>query len=321
MNSANQILNLLENTKFSTENDIVVLQSGMDLLFKHGAKLWEKGAKERQALLELLGGKIIISREAWQKSKGLEPLVSFAQGCILITLSLLNGIGRSPIAIQKTESGYKIKILSKLQSINLVPGLFDTETEKLIKEFKHSFFGRTLDADLGKNDLTIIKETLKETVTRLKTERSFIEKIADNPLQIFTPQIGVENLSGALFLVISALPAEAMNTLLMQIGSYLPNDLEAKTEDRLSVNARSYLTTATLDLSELFKKARLLLKLYSGKQRVIISIIVQEKVQDFFKKLLDNTEVRQQVKNHLLTTAQEQFDLRIRIFDGLLKLL
>ncbi|GBR76024.1 hypothetical protein NO2_0641 [Candidatus Termititenax persephonae] len=321
MNATTQILNLLENTKFSAENDLAVWQIGLDMIFKQSARLWEKGTKERQLLLDLLGGKIILSRPAWQKTKGLEPLVVFVQGSVLITLSLLNGIGRSPIAVQKTSSGYKMKILSKLQSIAITPGLFDAETEKLVQEFKHSFFGRALDADFGKNDLLIIKETLKETLARLKNEKAFMEKIADNPLQIFAPNISEENLSGGLFLAISALPAETMNALLMQIGSYLPGELEAKTENRLSVNVRTYFTTSTLDLPELFQKARLLLKLYSGKQRTIITIIVREKVRDFFQELLASTEVKQQVKNNLNATANEQFGLRIQILGGLLKLL
>jgi hypothetical protein len=321
MNQTSQILSLLENTKFSAENDLAILQVGLDLLFKQSQKLWEKGTKERAVFLELLAGKAVLSREAWQKNKGLEPLVGFVQGCVLIILSLLNGIGRSPIAVQKTAAGYKIKILSKLQSVVLTPGLLDAETEKLIREFKHSFFGLTTDAAFGKNDLLVIKETFKETLSRLKSEKAFMERTAEKPLRIFEKNVSEENLAGGLFLVVSALPAETMNALLMQIGSYLPNELEEKTEERLSVNVRSYLTSSTQDLPELFKKTRLLLKLYSGRQKNIISIIVREKVRDFFYKLLENTSVKQQIKDNLLATAKEQFELRINIFTGLLKLL
>jgi hypothetical protein len=321
MDKTSQILNLLENTKFSAENDLAVLQIGLDLLFKKSQKLWEKGSAERGVFLEMLSGKTALSREAWQKSKGLEALVSFVQGCILITLSLLNGVGRSPIAIQKTANGYKVKILSKLQSLNITPGLYDAETENLVREFKHSFFGAATDAAFGKNDLAVVKETFKETASRLKSEKAFMERTAENPLRIFDQNISAENMASGLFLVISALPAETMNMLLMQIGSYLPAELEEKTEERLSVNVRTYLTTSTQDLPELFKKTRLLLKLYSSRQRNIIAIIVREKVRDFFYKLLENTDVKQQIKNNLLATVKEQFELRIKILEGLLKLL
>ncbi|MDR1452637.1 MAG: hypothetical protein LBJ25_01490 [Candidatus Margulisbacteria bacterium] len=321
MDKTRQILDLLETTKFSSENDLAALQIGLDLLFKKGRKLWEKGSAERGIFLEMLSGQTALSREAWQKNKGLDALVSFVQGCLLITLSLLNGVGRSPIAVQKTDSGYKVKILSKLQSLVITPGLYDAETEKLVREFKHSFFGAAADAAFGKNDLAVIRETFKETVSRLKNEKAFMEKTAENPLRIFDKNISAENLANGLFLIISALPAETMNTLLMQIGSYLPDELEEKTEERLSVNARAYLTTSTQDLPELFKKTRLLLKLYSGKQRAIISIIVREKVQDFFYKLLENTDVKQQIKNNLYAAAKEQLELRSKILEGLLKLL
>ncbi|GBR77350.1 hypothetical protein RDn1_009 [Candidatus Termititenax dinenymphae] len=314
-----QILGLLEDTRFSTENDLSVLNTGLDLLFKQSKKIWEKGTKERAALLELLSGKAALSREAWQKSGGLAELVCFVQGCILISLSLVNGIGRSPLAIQKTAAGYKVKITSKLQSVNLTPGLFDAETEKLVKEFKSSFFGTGKDMTFGKNDLAVIKAAFQETVVRLKNEQAFLENIAADPLQIFTAK--ASNFANGLFPVIAALPAETMNTLLMHIGSYLPAELEEQTEERLSVNARTYLTTSTQDLPELFKKSRLLLKLYFGKQKEIISIIVREKTQEFFRRILENTAVKKQLKDNLLATANDQFSLRIKIFEGLIKLL
>jgi len=321
MTQTNQVLDLLENTKFNTENDLAVLQAGLDLLFGHGKKIWEKGNKERTVFLELLAGKTALSREAWQKSQDLAPLVSVMQGCLLIAFSVFNGIGRSPLAIQKTADGYKVKLLNKLRSVSLTPGLFDAETEKLLREFKHSFFGSAAELTFGKNDLFIIKEALKETAGRLKGEKAFMERTAENPLRIFDQNASTEHLASGLFVVISALPAETMNVLLMEIGSYLPGELEEKTEDQLSVNVRSYLCASTQDLPDLFKKTRLLLKLYSGKQKNIVSLIVREKVRDFFQKLLKTDSVKQQITDHLLATAREQLDLRIKIFEGLIKLL
>jgi hypothetical protein len=84
---------------------------------------------------------------------------------------------------------------------------------------------------------------------------------------------------------------------------------------------RTYLTTSTLDLHELFKKIRLVLKLYFGKQRQIIAIIVKDKTKEYFKKLLDNAQTRKLLGTHLQETSDNQFQIRIKILEGLVKLL
>lgn len=319
MEATPQILAALENTKFSSDNELTTLELALDLLFKQGQALWEKGTKEREFLLGLLSGENSLSRE---KKQDLAPLICFMQGCLLLTLSLLNGIGRSPLAAQKTSARqYKIKILPKLQSIELTPGLFDLATENLLREFKQAFFGRVAELTFGKNDITLVKEALRETAQRLRRERAFLESLADDPLQVFGKDVSDDQAASGIFALISALPAETMNTLLLQLGSYLPAELEEETVDHLSVNVRTYFTTSTQDLSELFRKIRVLLKLYFSKQRSIIAIIVREKLQDFFRKILENNDVKNQLRRHLLGAAQEQFALRLNIFESLVKLL
>ena len=321
MKDTAQILSVLENTKFSPENELGTLDIALNLLLQHAETLWKKGTKDREFLLELSAGTKALGREAWQKNKGLEPLVCFMQGCLLLSLSLLNGIGRAPIATQKTGSKYKVKILNKLQTLELTPGQFDAETEKLLREFKQAFYGRTAEPVFGKNDLALIKGALQETLLRLKREQAFMQNLAQDPLQIFKDNVAADYFASGLFAIIAALPADTMNMLLMHTGSYLPGDLEETTDDRLSVNVRAYLCASTQNLPELFKKLRLLLKTYFGKQRGIISIIIRDKLQDFFYRLLDNASVKNQLREHLTATAAEQFGLRIKTFDGLVKLL
>ncbi|MDR2431000.1 MAG: hypothetical protein LBD99_01920 [Candidatus Margulisbacteria bacterium] len=321
MKNAVKMLSALEDTKFSADNDFLVLNAALDLIFQKGKPLWNKGAKERQFFLDILAGKTAFSREVWQKSKGLEPVVCFMQGALLLSMSLLNGIGRSPLSAQKTAEGYKIKILNKLQTISLIAGRFDRETENLLREFKHSFFGKTAES-FGKNDLAVIKEALRETSQRLNNEKALMAKIAGDPLQLFDGSRQAENtfISG-LFLLIAALPAETMNLLFMQIGSHLPEELEGITEDRISVNARSYFSANTQDLRELFKKTRLLLKLYSGKQQAIIALIVKDKTAEFFRKQLAVEAVKEQVKLNLAETIKNQIDLRMETLNSIVKIL
>ena len=317
MEATSQILSALEVTRFSAENELGALDIALNLLFQQAKAVWEKGSKERTLLLELLGGTQTLNKETAASAQ----LICFMQGCLLLSLSLLNGLARSPIAVQKAEKCYKLKILNKLQTIELTPGRFDSGTEQLLREFKHSFYGRSADLIFGKNDLTVIKAALQETLQRLKREQAFMQNLADDPLQIFKDNVSTDYFASGLFAIISALPADTMNMLLMNIGSYLPGELEEKTDEQLSVNVRSYLCTNTQNLPELFKKTRLLLKLYFGKQHGIIAIIIKDKMQDFFYRILDNTAIKNKLRQQLLATAADQFGLRIKIFDGLVKLL
>jgi hypothetical protein len=199
--------------------------------------------------------------------------------------------------------------------------LSDEDMGKVIREFKQLFYGTAMDAQFGKNECLIIKETLKETLARLKREKQVIDKTAKNPLIVFDQTVNEQTFTSALFLVLSSLPMEDMNGLLINIGSYLPQDLDEINEDQFKLNVRTYLTTSTMDLHELFKKIRLVLKLYFGKQRQIIAIIVKDKTQEYFKKLLENTQTRKLLETHLQETAQNQFQVRIKILEGLVKLL
>lgn len=158
-------------------------------------------------------------------------------------------------------------------------------------------------------------------MARLKREKQFIDKTAKDPNIIFEQTINEQTFTSALFLILASLPIEDLNGLLIHIGSYLPQDLEETNEDQFKLNVRSYLTTSTLDLHELFKKVRLVLKLYFGKQRQIIAIIVKDKTKEYFKKILENTQTRKSLEKNLQETAEDQFQVRIKILEGLVKLL
>lgn len=321
MDTTVRMLSHLEGTKFSAHNDIFVLQAVIEFVFTQNKTLWTKGTPDRAKLLELITGKLVLSAELCQQTKGLTNLVLFVQGLILLNISLVNGLGRSPVGIQVKDQTVILKFANKPNPVTITPGLFDAEMEKLVREFKQLFYGTALDAQFGKNECVLIKETLKETLLRLRREKQFIEKTAKDPFIVFDQKVNEQSFTSALFLILSALPMEDLNGLLIHIGSYLPQDLDEVNEDQFKLNVRSYLTTSTLDLHELFKKIRLVLKLYFGAQRQIIAIIVKDKTKEYFKKLLDNTQTRKALATHLQETAENQFQVRIKILEGLVKLL
>lgn len=321
MESTVKMLSLLEGTKFNANNDIAVLSAAVDLVYSTNKDFWKKNTSDRAQLHDLLAGKITFGSQALTATKEYVNLVKFIQGLVLLSLSLINGLGRSPIGIQKNEQEFQVRINSKAQLIRLKPGAYNADMSRLIKEFKALFYGSAPDDTFSKNDCAIIKETFKETVQRLKNEKKFIEKVAKDPEVVFSSTLGEQSFSSSLFLLLSALPLESLNYLLINIGSYLPPDLEELNEDLFKVNVRNYLSATTSDMHELFKKIRLLLKLYFGRQRQIIAIIVKEKTQQIFQELLSTVEVKKEVQRHLKETAANQFALRITILDGLIKLL
>jgi hypothetical protein len=322
MEATMRILSVLENTKFSAAADISILQAAISLLFNDNKDVLSKGSKTRERLLEIISGKLVLDTAAYASLKELDSLVQFLQGLLIFALSLVNGIGRSPISISAGgEDKIKIKIQNKPQSFNITIGKYDAEMGKLVREFKTYFFGKASDETLGRTDLLIIKEALQETRRRLKNEKLFIDKLARDPKQIFAQKNADSQFGGMLFLVLSALPPEQLNNLLLNIGSYLPAELQETNEDMFKVGVRSYLTTATQDMHELFKKVRLLVKLYFGKQREIISIIVKEKTKQLFADILKNEMVHAQVVEHLKGAADDQFALRMKLIDNILKVI
>jgi hypothetical protein len=321
MDATVKILSLIEGTKFSANSDISILAIATDLVYTQNKDFWKKNTPERALLLELLSGKLAISANAYSAKPDLKNIVLFIQGLTLLAISLVNGLGRSPISATRNGEEIHIRVNSKAQTIRLTPGKFDAEMGRLLKEFKLSFFGSATDEIFSRNDCAVIKEAFKETLTRLKNEKKFIEKVAKDPAIIFDEAVNEQTFSSSLFLLLSALPLDSLNFLLMNIGSYLPPELEETNEDLFKVNVRNYLSSSTNDMHELFKKVRLLLKLYFGRQRQIVSIIVKEKMQTLFQQLLENTQVKKEVQRHLTETANNQFALRITILDGLGKLL
>ena len=321
MESSTRMLSLLEGTKFSAHNDLNVLQVVIEFIYSQNKTLWTRGSADRVKLIELITGKLVLSQELATQAKGLTNLILFVQGLMLLSISLINGLGRSPVNIQIKEQVVLLKFASKPLPVTITPGVFDADMGRLIREFKQLFYGTALDEQFGKSETSLIKETLRETMGRLKREKQFIERVAKNPLMVFDQTVNEQTFTSSLFLVLSSLPLNDMNSLLLHIGSYLPQDLDETNEDQFKLNVRTYLTTSTLDLHELFKKIRLILKLYSGKQRQIIAIIVKDKTKEYFKKLLDNTNSRKQLTDHLNETAENQFQVRIKILEGLVKLL
>ena len=61
------------------------------------------------------------------------------------------------------------------------------------------------------------------------------------------------NFTPRFFLLIAALPVPELNNLLINIGSYLPSELEEVNEDMFKVCVRAYFTTSTQEMHELFK--------------------------------------------------------------------
>ncbi len=319
MENTVKVISLLENTKFSANNDLIVLHTALELIFSQNKGMWIKGSYPREQLLELLSGKLILDTSAFQAKANLEDLVAFLQGIIILAVSLLNGIGRSPVSVQRQDNQLKVKFANKPQPININIGKYDQETGKLVREFKTLYYGRADGEALSKNELKLIKEAFQETRTRLKNEKSFLERVAKNPLQIFLDSSS--NFSAGLFLVLSALPIADLNNLLINIGSYLPPELEEINEDMFRVNVRNYFSTTTQDMHELYKKIRMLLKLYYGKHRQIISIIVKEKTKDLFKEILQNKTTKEALQANLKNAQENQFELRISTLNSLIKLL
>lgn len=320
MESTLKIFSLLENTKFSADNDLYLLKIAVDLIYDKGLAVWQKGSKPRAAFLELLSGKLVIDKNSLADRKDLAPLIAFLQGVMILTASLLNGIGRPPLSLRSKDDLIKITILNKNNNIVIKSGVLDEGFLNLLREFKYLLYGQAGKSSFSQKEITVIKETFRQTNIRLNNENSFIKKMEKDPAIIFKEE-NSGNFTPRFFLLISALPLPELNNLLINVGSYLPAELEEFNEDMFKVRVRGYLTTSTQEMHELFKKVRLLLKLYFGKQKQIIMIIIREKTKELFGDILSNTEIKKAVVQNLKNARENQFELRMNLLNNLIKVM
>ncbi|RAP36883.1 hypothetical protein DID80_04740 [Candidatus Marinamargulisbacteria bacterium SCGC AAA071-K20] len=117
-----------------------------------------------------------------------------------------------------------------------------------------------------------------------------------------------------LFIILSSMPADQMNSLFIFIQKYLPEDLSVKTPDGNRVNVCSLFETPSTDVTFLSEKNRIYLDLYFDGQYPIIKEITQSKTSEYMVKLLSNKEMFEVTMTNLQNIITLQVDTRVQLY-------
>lgn len=117
-----------------------------------------------------------------------------------------------------------------------------------------------------------------------------------------------------LFIILSALPSEQMNSLFIYLQAYLPDDLVVKTPDGNRVNVCSLFETPSTDINFLSEKNKIYLDLYFDGHHPIIKEITQSKTSDYMAKLITNNDFYEMTTRNLQNIITLQIETRIQLY-------
>lgn len=319
INTAVQVLPYLEGSKLNAANDIMVTSAALEMTFEDNKDIWKSSSRERELLNNFLSGDINFSKEDFggKSDEQTKNTIKFLQGIIVLGLSIVDGIGRAPLELISYDKK-QLNVRASNNNIRVDVGSFNQGTESLIAEFKNQYYGTIANTVFSKDDLTVILEAFTETVERFDTEIKFMENVARDPLSMWSEG---KNFSSLFFVIVSSLPVDTLNSLFMEIASYLPEGIQVRTENGNTLDLKNYFGMQTVENKEIFRKIRLLLRNYFGDQREILGMIIQENIKGFFAEVLKHDNVKREISRHIKETITDQFKTRKVIFESFIKLL
>lgn len=120
-----------------------------------------------------------------------------------------------------------------------------------------------------------------------------------------------------LFIIISSLPAEQMNSLFLYVQQFLPEDLEVKTTKGNKVKVCSLFQTPSTDVIFLIEKTKIYLDLYFSGNWPIITEITQGKTKDYLQKALTNQALYEKTLEKITHLVRLQIGARIDLYKTL----
>jgi hypothetical protein len=118
-----------------------------------------------------------------------------------------------------------------------------------------------------------------------------------------------------LFILLSCLPSEQLNTLYIHIQQFFPSDLEITLPSGNKVNACSLFGTSTTDIAFLIEKTRVYMDLYFSNKLPIIQSITQSKTFDFLDEMTKNTSVFIDTFKQLSLLKENQVNVRVKLYE------
>jgi hypothetical protein len=237
----------------------------------------------------------------------------YLQLLMLLVLSMHGGVFMPHVkTITEMKDGIKISWQEAVHH-RLRFGYYDEGFVKFVQYFRRKILiggGRSKKVDTA--FLKELYDCLTVYIGELDNVEKKISKIIKKKSD-FISVLGNNETQDLLFILLSCLPREEMNSLFLYVQQFLPEDLDVKVQDK-SYNVTKLFDTPAADMKVLMKKSLVYFDLYFSVRLPILQHITQTKTKEFLKDLVKNTEVVAAISKNLETLKASQIDIRLSIY-------
>ncbi len=193
-----------------------------------------------------------------------------------------------------------------------VLGIYDTSFKNFVRMFRKKVL------NLAGRGSEVSYAVLEQTVSFIEREMgilnlcraklSMLSAGKDKALSVIQDDFN----SDMLFILMSSLPTEVLNTLYLYLNQFFPSDLVVRIPHPVQVG--SLLQTPTQDEHYLMEKTRLYYFLYLSNDQPIIQHITRAKTREFLQQLVQSDAIYNVMSNQLQAIIQNQMDPRLGVY-------
>jgi hypothetical protein len=272
---------------------------------------------EFKQLKEMMKGPLVTNLAENEEFLASKTMIKYTQLLFLLGISMYKGV-TAPLLKQISKKDNSIQLIWNggiKSQLNL--GKFDDEYKQFISYYKIKIIGNIKERGFS---LSVLKKNydliigyvlscslLKQMMEELLTKKKDIKKL-----------LADENNFNFLFILISSLPTEQLNALLIFIQQYFPDNLNIKINNQ-HINVNNLFQTSSTDAHYLIEKVKIYYELYFSKDYPIIKHITQNKTKEFLAKTMQNKTVFEATGQNMRTLKQNQIELRLGLYNVIVK--
>lgn len=121
--------------------------------------------------------------------------------------------------------------------------------------------------------------------------------------------------------VFASIPSTALNQIMIIIGNEIKEDLEVSKESGAVIKAKSFFTTDTVDIHELFNKVKVLLGVYQVNKEMFFSLFENYDTKKQIYNILEDKSVNKKLRENILETLEGQYLPRINSIKAFQKII
>ncbi|MEK9657446.1 MAG: hypothetical protein VW378_03620 [bacterium] len=242
-----------------------------------------------------------------------EERITFLQILMLVSLSMYGGI-HIPCIKQFTSTTNTVRICwdtGLIDQFNF--GVYNND----FIHFAHSYQNRLSSTKLKKRH--IASNIFRGIYQFLFSYKKILIECNQRFEKIITPSQPIEqilkNNEDLLFLVISSLPTDQINTLFIYLQQFLPDDLKVKSQSGNTISVKQLFQSSASNYNFLMEKNNAYLELFYDHKKPIIKEITHIKTIEFLSKKSTNHKINTSLKDELKKTKAQQIDFRLSLLN------